>query len=348
MSRRVCWSGRLLLAGLATALLSGVVSPALTYAQQDPRLQEARQIGSIVWYTTSFPTEMGEAIEKRFSEHTGIRLSTYRAGGGQVAARLRTERQTGARNVDVVDLGDMEVVNGLVREGLFRPFPTKVSDSLDPSCKDPQNNFFGYYNWVLVLEYNTGSLRSDAVPRSFDDLIDERFKGKVVIPDPARSTGGLGFIKAMVAAKGWEWIERFVRNDPLVMAIGSGIQPALIRGERPIAVNNSQFLSNSMQEKAPVGLAANEFLFASPNVIGILKDAPNPKGAELFVEFLLSKEMQEIVRVHGVYSCRSDLAPPFGLPALKDAKLRFKQAPSIGMDTREISERFQKLLRAAK
>lgn len=333
--------------GLATAALSQIVTSALVHAQQDPRAERARQKGKVVWYTASFPTEMREALEKRFTEETGIRLSTYAGGGGQVASRLRTERQTGANNVDVIDLGDMEIVNGLIRDGLLRTFAPKGGETLDAVCKDPRNYFFGFYNWVLMLEYNTAVLTADSVPKTFDDLIDGRFKGKIVIPDPARSTAGLGLIKAMVATKGWDWVERFVRNDPLVMAITSGIQPTVIKGERPIAVMTSQFVSKTMEDKGPVAFVTSEFLFASPDVLGILKDAPNPEGAELFVEFLLSRAAQETVRTYGTYSCRNDVPPPYRMPAMKDAGMKHKLVPSIGMEPREIAERFHKLLRAA-
>jgi ABC-type Fe3+ transport system substrate-binding protein len=202
--------------------------------------------------------------------------------------------------------------------------------------------------WVLVLEYNTNLLQPNAVPKSFDDLADDRYKGKIVIADPARSTSGLGLIKAMVTAKGWDWVERFVRNDPLVMSISSGIQPAVITGERPIAVMTSDLFSKTAQDKAPIALATNEFLFASPGVAAILKDGPNPEGAEIFVEFLLSREAQDIVRAFGAYSCRSDVAPPFGLPPLKEAKLRFPLAPAIDLQPREVGDRFHQLLRTAK
>lgn len=340
-------SRRRFLGGLAAAALSQTVTSAVVYAQQDPRLERARQKGKVVWYTASFPTEMREALEKRFTAETGIRLSTYAAGGGQVVSRLRTERQTGANNVDVIDLGDMDVVNGLIRDGLLRTFAPNGGEVLDSVCKDPRNYFFGFYNWVLVLEYNTAALTADSVPKTFDDLVDERYKGKIVISDPARSTAGLGLIKAMVATKGWDWVERFVRNDPLVMAITSGIQPAVIKGERPIAVMTSQFVSKTMEDKGPVALVTSEFLFASPDVLGILKDAPNPDGAELFVEFLLSRAAQETVRAYGAYSCRNDVAPPYRMPAMKDARLKHKLVPSIGMEPREIAERFHKLLRAA-
>lgn len=335
--------------GTAAAAVTAASYPVFVYGQEDRRLQAARQKGRVVWYTAAFPTDMREAIEKRFQERTGIRVTTYAGGGGQVVGRLRTERQTGARNVDVIDLGDMDVVNGLVKEGLYRPFSPAGADIQGALCsKDPKNHFFGFYSWVLVLEYNTNILGADAVPKSFDDLIDERYKGKIVVADPARSTAGLGLIKAMVTAKGWEWVERFVKNDPLVMAITSGIQPAVIKGERPIAVMTSQFVSKTMQDKGPIALTSNEFLFASPDVVGVLKDGPNPEGAEIFVEFLLSKEAQEIVRAHGAYSCRPDVAPPFGLPALKEARLRYPLAPTINLESREIAERFHKLLRATK
>jgi hypothetical protein len=120
------WSRKWLTAAVAALTVALLGTSSLVLGQEEGRLQAARQKGRVVWYTVVFPTELREALEKRFQERTGLRISTYSGGGGQIAGRLQTERQTGAHNVDVIDLGDMQVMNGLVKEGILRAFRPPV------------------------------------------------------------------------------------------------------------------------------------------------------------------------------------------------------------------------------
>jgi iron(III) transport system substrate-binding protein len=330
------------------AVVSAVVIAGQAAAQDDPRLARAKAKGSITWYTSAFPTEMREELAQNFQKRTGIKVSIYAGGGGQVASRLRTERQTGARNVDVLDGGDEDIIDGLIKENVFRPFVPKGAEAIHPDFKHPKGYWHGIYFWALVLEYNTNVYNKDTAPKGFDELIDPKFRGKVVTADPARSTAGLGFVKAMVKSKGWDWIEKFVQNEPLVLSITSGMQPVLVKGERPIAIMTSQFAAKTIQEGGPVALVPGESLFGSPDVIGVIAEAPNPDGAELFVEYVLSQDAQAIVRKHGAYSCRTDVDAPKGMPAMSELKFRYKVAPSLDMSAQQVAEKFQETLRSGR
>lgn len=343
-------SRRGLMMGSAAAAAFSVAPNSTRHAlaQADERLKRAREKGSVSWYTDSYPESMREALAQTFEKKTGIRISIYGGGGNAIVSRLRTERTAGSRTVDVVNAGDSEVLDGLVTDGILKSFQPEGADAIHPDFKNPKGYYYGLYFWTLVLEYNTRVISKQNAPKTFEDLIDPKFKGKIVTADPARSTGGLGFVKAMVTATSWDWIEKFLRNDPLVMSVTPQIQPMVIRGERPISLMTSQFTSKSIEEGAPVALATEEALFGSPDHVGILTDAPNPDGALLFVEHLLSKEAQEIVRKSGPYSCRVDVAPPFGMPDVKDLKLRFKRAPRLDIPPGAIAERFHNMLRTAR
>lgn len=332
---------------LGAAASVAALAPQLARAQEDPRIKKAKEKGKVTWYTAAFPEDMREALVNSFQKKTGLELSIYAGGGNAIVARLRTERQAGSNKVDVIDAGDAEIMGALVKDGLLKPFKPKGAEAIHADFKDPDGHFYGLYFWTLVLEYNTRFYNKATAPKTFEDLVDPKYKGKIVISDPARSTGGLGVVKAMVKSKGWPWIEELLKNDTLVMSITPGIQPAVVKGERPIALMTSQFTAKSIEEGAPIALATDEMLFGSADVLGVLKDAPNSEGAELLVEHLISKEAQEVVRAHGPYSCRTDVAPPPGMPAIKDLKLRYKTAPALDISAKEIADKFHAILRTA-
>src|SRR6185312_6753356 len=106
----------------AITLAVGVATSLDATAQDDARLARAKAKGTINWYTSAFPTEMREGLAQTFQDKTGIKVSIYAGGGGQVASRLRTERQTGAKNVDVLDGGDDDIIAALVKDGIFKKF----------------------------------------------------------------------------------------------------------------------------------------------------------------------------------------------------------------------------------
>lgn len=340
---------RILEAGFATG--AAVLAPKLfvsAIAQEDPRLKQAKAKGKVTWYTSMFPTEMRETLADKFQRNTGLELSIYGAGTNQVVARLRTERTAGSRNVDVIDGGDFDVFEDMIKDGFLKKYNPKGADAIHPDFKDSRGYYYGIYLWTLVLEYNTGALTKAAAPKDWVDLVDPRFKSKTATSDPASATAALGFCKVMATWKGWDWIEQFVRNDPLVLSVSSEVQPAVVRGERTVGIISSQFPSKSMEEGAPVALVDTDPLFPAPDWIAILNDAPNPDGAELFAEYLISKEAQDVVRTYGAYSCRVDVTNPFGLPPITNVKFKYKVPPTLDISSVQIAQKFTEMLRAAK
>ena len=218
-------------------------------------------------------------------------------------------------------------------------------DGLLESSKTWLANYPAAAEWTLLLEYNTKFYNEGNVPKTFDVLNKDIYKSKVVVSDPARSAAGLGFIKTMVHWKGWDWVEKFAKNDPLVVAIGPGVEQAVVNGERPIGTVVSSFTSATLKKGGPVAISNPEHLFSSPEVVGVMKDAPNPDGAELLVEYLTSKEVHEMFKGSGWFPCRNDVSGPYGMPAAADLQLKFMSAPSIGLTREEIAKKFHSMLR---
>jgi hypothetical protein len=143
---------RILEAGIATG--AAVLAPKLiasAIAQEDPRVKRAKAKGKVTWYTSMFPTEMREKLADKFQRNTGIELSIYGAGTNQVVARLRTERTAGSRNVDVIDGGDFDVFEDMIKDGFLKKYNPKDADAIHPDFKDSR----GYYYGILQLDPGT-------------------------------------------------------------------------------------------------------------------------------------------------------------------------------------------------
>ena len=332
-------------AALAAVLILPQAAGAQTAA--DPRIEAARAKGKVTWYTSVSPDELRKGLIDEFTKRTGIEVNSYYGGTGQVFSRLTTERKTKSFAVDVVTLGDTDLVGDLIKDNVLRGYKPADLSAVDPAYKDPDGKWYGITFWGLAIEYNSRLVQKDAAPKSWSELADPKWKSKVAISDPSRSAAGLLFLKAMVHENGWEWVEKLMRNDPLVIAIAPGIDQAVANGERPVATAVTSYTSEIMQKHAPVAIASDGVLFVSPLTASIITEAPNPEGAELLVDFLLSKDAGELYRKYGWFSTRGDVAGPSGFPPASELKVAYKEVPSP-LPRQELLDKFNAIAQAAR
>lgn len=333
----------LLIGGCATLALAA--GPAA--AQSDPRIAAAKAKGTVSWYTSVAPDELRKELIAGFKKQTGIDINPYYGGTGQVFSRVKTERETKSYNVDLVTLGDVELVEQLEKQNALRSYSPKGAEAIAAEYRHREGIWTAITFWGLGLEFNSRLLQKTAAPSSFEELADPKWRSKVAISDPARSAAGFLFLKSMVAEHGWDWVVKLMQNDPLVIAIAPGIDQAVAKGERVVATGVSSFASEIMKNGAPVEIASHEVLFTSPLTISVIKEAPNPEGAELLADYLLSKEAGELYSKYGWYSPRADVKPPFGFPPVTELKVRFKEVPQT-MARQEYLDKFASIVQAAR
>jgi iron(III) transport system substrate-binding protein len=315
-------------------------------AQPDPRLPAARAVGKVVWYTSVAPDELRKEIVDGFKAKTGLEVTVFYGGTGTVFSRLVTERKTQSFTADLVTLGDVDLVEELDSQKVLRRYLPSDVAAVQDAYKEKNGVWTGICFWGLTKAINTNALKPATAPQAWADLAAPSWKGKVVISDPARSAAGLLLLKAMVKDKGWTWVEQMLRNDPLIIAIAPGIDQALANGERQVATSVTSFLSETMKAKAPVQ-PVGDVLFTSPLTVSLVTEAPNPKGAELLADYLVSKEAGEMFRKYGWFSSRGDVAGPFGFPSSAQLKVVHRDV-DIGMKRQEILDRYNQVLQASK
>jgi len=328
------------LAALLASTVGLSISPATA---QDARISEARAIGKVSWYTSVAPDELRKALIDEFKAKTGLDVSVYYGGTGQIFSRLNTERKTKAYNVDVVTLGDTDLVKELASQNALRKYVGVNAKEIQDVYRGKDETWVGICFWGLTMAINTNALKPADAPKAWIELADPKWKGRLVISDPARSAGGLLLLKAMVKEQGWDWMTRLLQNDPLIIAVAPGIDQALANGERILATSVTSFLSETLKAKAPV-MPIGDLLITSPLTASVIVEAPNPKGAELFVDYLTSKSAGELFRKYGWFSSRPDVEGPFGFPSAANLKV-IQQDVDIGMTRQQILDRYAEIAR---
>lgn len=325
----------------ALALAASLVG-LCTEALADERLDRAKEKGTLSWYNVVYPEELRTELMSSFEEKTGIKVESYVGGTGQIISRIKTERQTGSYGVDVVSISDKDILDGFIKEKILRPYEPAEKDRIVEIYRDPQGHWYGFYAWALSLQYNTQLLDEKELPLTWEGLADPKWKGKVAISDPARSGAGLAFLKSVVHDYGWDWVERFMANEPLVVTVGPGVDQAVVSGERVVGTTVSSYVSETLKAEGPAKLGSDEHLLVTPVVAGIVPEAPNPAAAELFVDYLLSAEAGKLYVKYGWFSTRSDVTGPFGYPAADKLQVRHPTIPSVG-ERDELLKKFDTL-----
>jgi iron(III) transport system substrate-binding protein len=233
---------------LAIALLVTLVAPAR--AQDAIDVAKAKAEGKVVWYTST-PIEQGQKIADAFQKETGIKVEMFRSGGSSILRRFQQEMDAGRVAVDVLTHSEPAAANALGKKGFFVAFKPVNFDKVPEAAKDPNGLFVGQR-----LNMMTHYLRSDKVaaadePKTWDDLLDPKYKGKLVMTDPSFTSLQVSVVGTMAKARGWPFYEKLRGNDVMIVQGNQQVSDMLKRGERLIAVFAQFMIGDTAQKIFP-------------------------------------------------------------------------------------------------
>ena len=171
----------------------------------------------------------------------------------------------------------------------------------------------------MIIAYNSDKLKPEDAPKSWKDLIDPKWKGKIAMPNPMLSGTAYVAVGALADKYGWEYFDQLKANDIRVEEGNSAIQNKLLTGEYAAAMileENVLKLANTKNEPLKVSYPEDGVIII-PSPIAIFKATKNPEGAKALVDWWLSKDGQQAVVQGWMHSVRGDVEPPKGAPALK-------------------------------
>ncbi len=313
-------------------------------AQDAVDAAKAKAEGKVVWYTST-PIGQGQKIADAFEKETGIKVEMFRSGGSAILRRFQQEIDAGRVAVDVLTHSEPAAANALGKKGLFVAFKPKNFDKVPDAAKDPDGLFVGQR-----LNMMTHYLRSDKVdaadePKTWDDLLDPKYKGKLVMTDPSFTSLQVSVVGTMTKARGWGFYEKLKANDVMIVQGNQQASDALKRGERLIAVGAlDSYAANLKKAGHPIKtLYPSDGIFVIPSPTSVVKGSPNPNAAKLFAQFMIGDTAQKIFPADGGYSARIDIAPPPGSPDLKGLKIIAVDDGYIEKETARIKRRFNEI-----
>src|SRR3954462_3046348 len=348
-------SRRDLLAGTGALLASAAFSTQVMAAAPPPEpvtpalIDAAKKEGQVIYYTsTDLP--VAEKLAKAFeAKYPGIAVRVERTGAERVFQRIGQEYASNIRAVDVVNSSDAAHFIVWKRDGVLASYvPEDVARFYPPEHKDVDGQFASWRIWLSIIAYNTNMVKAEEAPKSFADLLDPKWKGKIVKAHPGYSGTIMTATYQMQRDLGWSWFEQLAKQN--IMQVQSSADPPkkLEIGERGVMADGNEYNIFQMKEPGrpvePVYASEGSPMIIGPN--GIFKTSPNPNAAKLFQSFCFSREAQQlIIDVGGLRSVHAQTQEKPGRKPFAEIRTMKDDAAAVEKEGDSIKARYSKLFR---
>jgi iron(III) transport system substrate-binding protein len=290
------------LAGVLTvwAVPASAQSSLATYEGPDRMVriaEAARKEGSLTLYTTIAEKDL-PALIKPFEAKYGVKVNVWRAGTDKVLQRTLAEAAANRNDVDVIHFGSPEM-EALAREKVLQPVNSPAYKDLLPGSVPAHKQWAATLLSVWVQAYNTNAIKKADLPKTYQDLLDPKWKGKLgieaknqdwfqtVVELTGGSEKGLKFFNDLVA-----------RNGVSVRTGHTLLNNMVVSGEVPMALTVYNYMPEQAKKKgAPIDWFAIEPAVARSNAVGVARKAPRPAAALLFHEFMLTEAQPLLVGI---------------------------------------------------
>jgi iron(III) transport system substrate-binding protein len=340
----------------STALALGIVFASRARAAAPPPaaitpqlIDAAKKEAKLVLYL-AMDLPVGERLGKAFeAQYPGIQVQIERAGSERLFQRIDQEFASGVRAADVVNSADASHFIPWKKNGWLAPFVSEdIAKYFPAEYRDPDGMFATTRIYLSSIAYNTNLVKPEEAPKSFADLLDPKWAGKMVKGHPAYSGTIMTTTFQLVRELGWDYYEKLSKQR--VMQVQSSTDPPkkLALGERAVMADGNEYnvvlLKEAGQPVEPVYPAEGTPTVSGPT--GIFATAPHPNAARLFQAWLHTRETQQFfVDFTAQYSVHAQVQSKPGRRKISDIKLMKEDAAGVEKMAEEIKTRYARLFR---
>jgi iron(III) transport system substrate-binding protein len=257
----------------------------------------AQKEGRVVFYT-SIELRLAELLGKSFeTAYPGITVQVERSGAERIFQRVSQEEASNVHAADVVESSDLGHALAWKRAGLLAPFVPGALAAWPPEERDADGCFAADRATLSPMGYNTRLVKAEDAPQSFADLLDPKWQGKIVKAHPGYSGTIMTATFAESRALGWDYFQKLARQH--VMQVQSATDPPrkLALGERAVMADGSEYVLLELKNSGnPVAVVYPRE--GTPLIVGsaaVMKAAPHPNAARLFISYLFSRDAQQLM-----------------------------------------------------
>src|SRR5438105_5899564 len=240
LSRRTLLQGTVALGGAAFATrFLAAARPAEPVTQA--LIEAAKKEGKVIYYT-SIDLPVAEKIAKAFeAKYPGIGVRTERSGAERIFQRIGQEYSSNIHACDVVNSSDAAHLIVWKRDGWLAPYlPEDVAKHYPADHKDADGTFASFRVTLSVIAYNNDLVKAEEAPKSFADLLDPKWIGKIVKAHPAYSGTIMTATFQIVRDLGWSYLEKLAKQKVLQVQSASDPPKKLALGERSVTADGAE------------------------------------------------------------------------------------------------------------
>lgn len=306
LAATACGSGP---AGTAAAIPADA-SPALKSL-----IKAAQEEGELVWY--SVPTEsIAKAVSDAFAKKYRIKVKFIRMASADLGQRFTAEAQSGKPAADLFVASMTPFVTDAAKKGLTTPLP-KAGIPEYPGDYPARYVLPDPGTAVVQIQPSGIAVNADLAKdgiKDWQDVLDPRFKGKVILVDPRTSAAYTPFWNLIIKRYGEGFLTRLRAQSPKLAAGSAPASQQLAAGEGAVVMPGVQSIIEDLKKKgAPVSYVQPAASTGPEIVPGLAAKARHPKAARLFVHYLLSKEGNKVF--NGVEPGSASPRDPSSMPA---------------------------------
>ena len=317
----------------------------LTGKEREAKLIEgAKREGKMVYYGTTAIDHSKRILDAFKKRYPFMKTGHYRSGGVDVYNKIKAEARGKRYDVDVIDLTVGETYT-LVKDGLVDPYLSPSRKGIMKGYMDKKGYWTAMFHLVVALGYNTEYVKKDEAPRSYEDLLDPKWKKRMSLDNQDMDLMGV-LLEYWGREKGLAYFRKLAKNDP-TMRRGHTFQAQILAaGEIHVAPWLYGYRPLTFMEKgAPLEIVLLEPVLSVPTLLLLAKNAPHPHSAALYLDWALSRNggMRIFAEKFGRTAPRSGYKDKF--PKLKASKYLVVNPRTIGTNYAEYTRLYCKIFK---
>jgi iron(III) transport system substrate-binding protein len=328
--------------GLAAARVARADNPA-PVAVTDALIEAAKKEGKIAWYTAD-DLVLATNVSKGFEAKYGIKVQLERSGAERIYQRIAQEYGSGVTEADVATTSDLGHTVSWKANGWSAAYIPAEVGNWTPKAIGPDGTHIVDKFTLVISGYNNRIIKPDDAPKAWKDLLDPKWKGKLVKAHPGYSGAITNETYALSHLLGWEFYEALAKQN--VLQVQSATDPPMrcAQGERAVIADGAEVtVLRLIKEGAPL---TPVYPTEGVPVVGvgsiILAKSPRPNAARLFFHFMTSSECTKLNMDNGSRSFDPSVPEPASWTPTSKIKLLFNDPADLAREAEELKKRYTK------
>ncbi len=287
----------------AMMLVAALIVSSHAFAQDAKLIEAAKKEGGKVVAYGSLENTAIDPITEAFEKKTGIKVEYFRASATKAMERALTELRAGKALFDVMvnNSGTIEIMR---KENIFAKYISPSAAGFPKDEIDPQLGP-AYRHTPIGIIYNKSAISAADAPKSLEDLLNPKYRGKVVMPDPTQHTTTMQWLASLYKIMGKEKADKFIRDlgatKPILAESFAPSAERVSTGETPIAISLVRYVVTFAETGAPVDYVRLGKMLSTGQYLALSNKAPRPSAGKAFIDYFLTAEGMKLLAKSGEF-----------------------------------------------